>query len=106
MPKENAQKTPEAEQEATRSVTEQLQKLVALAQQENQNEARNAAIAAVRLMAKHEIVVMPRAEFEKVTALMEAAKKARARAKSERTKNMVVGALLGHVFLGKGGLRL
>lgn len=109
MAAKNGQKTDNGERESNGDVakaTQRVTELVALAQQDNENEARTAAMAAVRLMAKHELVVIPKGQLEEVQAVVEKAKKLAKRAKDEKTKNLVVGALLGSVFLGKGGLRL
>lgn len=96
-----AQPTVEELQKAAQEVT----KLVRLSQQENENEARNAAHAATTLMAKHDLVVIPRSELERVKKVISGAQAIAKRAKQEKWINIGLG-FLGAKFLGGKGLRL
>jgi hypothetical protein len=76
-------------------VIEKVQNLVALAQSDNENEARNAALSAVRLMTEHKLAVVPQEDLEKAKAFVENAQKLLATAKDKKTQNMMMGAALG-----------
>lgn len=68
---------------------------------ESTEEARTAAVKALRLMKENDLVVMPRAEVEKVIA----GKKELAEAEAKANKNLLMGLAIGF-FGGKGGLKL
>lgn len=76
---------------------------LALSQEDGESteEARTAAVKALRLMKENDLVVMPRAEVEKVIA----GKKELAEAEAKANKNLLMGLAIGF-FGGKGGLKL
>lgn len=67
---------------------------------ETTDEARNAAVAAISLMKEHDLVVMPRADVEKVVA----GQKELAEAQSKANRNLLMGLAVGF-FGAKGGLK-
>jgi len=72
-------------------IVEKVQKLVALANGADEDEARTAAMQAVRLMAEHELVCIPRSYVEGVKDHVERAL-SEVRAKAEKDK-MLWGVL-------------
>jgi hypothetical protein len=79
------------------NIVEKVQKLVALATSDNEEEARTAAVQAARLMSEHKLVVVPKEDVERAQAFVAGVQK---RAKEEKMSNMALGAVLG-VFLSK-----
>jgi hypothetical protein len=93
MPTETNTKT-------TTDIVERVQNLCRLAQNENENEARNAAMQAVRLMNEHDLAFVPKADLEKAMKAISGAQELAKQAKAESTKNMLLGGLIG-AFVGK-----
>lgn len=83
---------------------QEVAKLVRLSQQENQHEASNAALAAANIIVRNDLVVVPRAELERVKKVVAGAQAIAKRARDEKWMNIGLG-FLGAKFLGKG-LRL
>jgi Protein of unknown function (DUF2786) len=81
------------------AVVEKVQKLVALAASAEEDEARTAAMQAVRLMTEHELVCIPRSYVEGVKEHVDAAIRD-VRAKADRDKMIwgVLGFLLSKKF--------
>jgi hypothetical protein len=81
------------------AVVEKVQKLVALAASADEDEARTAAMQAVRLMSEHELVCIPRSYVEGVKDHVDAAIRD-VRAKAEKDKMIwgVLGFLLSKKF--------
>jgi formiminotetrahydrofolate cyclodeaminase len=103
-----ATKTKTEKTEATKQqeVLLRVNQLVQLAvQNDNEEEARSAAVQAAQLMAKHELVCVPRAELEAAQKVVSGAQQLATQAKKEKWTNMGIGLILGQVLLGKGGLK-
>jgi hypothetical protein len=81
-------------------IVERVQNLCRQAQSDNENEARTAALLAVRLMNEHELSFVPKAELDKAMKAIEGAQVLAKQAKAENTKNMLLGGLIG-AFVGK-----
>jgi len=85
---------------------EKFTKLVALAQSEEKGEpteeARNAAVKAIQLLADEDsdLVVISRAELEAAKKRVGEVKRSR----EEKRKDMAMGAFVGFM-LGKGGIK-
>jgi hypothetical protein len=88
-----------------KQIIDRVQKLVNLAQSvedgEPTEEARTAAIQAVRLMNEHQLTVVPQVELENVQKVIAGAQAAMRKASSERTKNIAIGFGLSMLFGGK-----
>ena len=84
-------------------VLEKVGKLVALAQSENEEEARNAAITATRLMKEHKLVLVPQLEIDRIKTVIGEATALAKRHEGEATQKMLIGALAGFM-VGKKGM--
>jgi hypothetical protein len=93
MPTESSSKTPA-------DVVERVQNLCKLAQSSEPEEARTAAMQAVRIMNEHELAFVPKAELEKAMKTIQGAQELAKQARAESTKNLLLGGLLG-AFVGK-----
>ena len=84
---------------------ETVQKLVALGVTEDggepTEEARTAAVQAVRLIHDNALVCVPKADMDRALKMVEGSKELARRAKAEGQKNMLLGAALGFVLGGK-----
>lgn len=93
-----------------KAVMTQLEKCLALAvDNENENEARNAAMKAVHLMTDHDIVPVPKADIDRAKKFVEGAQALAKQVQGEKQKNMMIGGLIGFALAGGGkgaGLRL
>jgi len=90
---------------ATKEVLEKIEKLVRLAESDNEEEARTAAMQAARLMREHELTVVPKAEFERAVSEMREVRKEIAGARSQKMGNIIMGAIGGFLLAKtlKGG---
>jgi hypothetical protein len=78
---------------------ETVQKLLALAQDEsNEQEARSAAVKAVRLMKESNLQVVASSELERMQKVVGEARDMVIESKKESRKNMVLGGLLGYAI--------
>jgi hypothetical protein len=88
---------------------EKFQKLAQLALSEEDDEpteeARNAAVKAIAMLEGEDpdLVVLPRSEVEQLKKGIEGSRELASKNKEEKTKNIVMGALLGF-GLAKGGV--
>jgi hypothetical protein len=82
-----------------RDAIEKVRKLVKLAQSEDNGEpteeARTAAVQAVRLMKEHDLVLLPQDELRRVEQRIEGLQRAM---KEKSQKDMILGGLLGAVL--------
>jgi hypothetical protein len=85
-----------------KDILERVGKLVALAQSDNEEEARTAAMQATRLMKEHKLVVMPLSELERVQKTIGDATALAKKYEKDATQKMVLGALAGYMFGNKG----
>jgi hypothetical protein len=92
--------TAQSTTKTTEDIVERVQNLCRLAQNENENEARSAAMQAVRLMNEHELAFVPKAQLEHAMKAIQGAQELAKQAKAESTKNMLLGGLIG-AFVGK-----
>jgi hypothetical protein len=89
---------------------EKFTKLVALAQSEEKGEpteeARNAAVKAIQLLADDEsdLIVISKTELEEAKKRVGEAKLAAKKTRDEKRKDMATGAFIGFM-LGKGGIK-
>jgi len=67
---------------------------------DSSEEARTAAVKAIQLMKEHNLVVIPREEFDRVVA----GQKELAAANEKANRNLMMGLAIGF-FGGKGGLK-
>lgn len=90
---------------ATSEAVETVQKLVALAQStengESTQEARNAAVKAIKLMQENDLVVVAKADMEAAAKAVEGVENLRKRVKKAKQDGMVLGALGALIFKGK-----
>jgi hypothetical protein len=86
----------------TKDILDKVGKLVALAQSDNEEEARTAAMQATRLMKEHRLVVMPLSELERVQKSIGEATALAAKHQKDATQKMMLGALAGYMFGNKG----
>jgi len=78
---------------------ETVQKLLALAQDEsNEQEARSAAVKAVRIMKEANLAVVAQSELERMQKVVGEARDMVLESKKESRKNMVLGGLLGYAI--------
>jgi hypothetical protein len=87
---------------AKKDVLQTVQKLVKLAQSENEEEARTAALTATRLMQEHRLVLVPQDELERVNRVIGEARELAEKYKGDKTQNMLVGALCGFMAAKQG----
>lgn len=85
-------------------VLEKVGKLVALSQSDDENEARNAAVTATRLMKEHKLVVVPQSEIDRIQTVIGDARALARKYEGEATQKMMIGALAGFMFGKNGGL--
>jgi ElaB/YqjD/DUF883 family membrane-anchored ribosome-binding protein len=112
MTHSNGQATQQEKRKGERpahDIVAKVTKLMALAQSEEDGEmteeATNAAVKAVQLMNKHELVVVLRSDVERAKAFVEGAQTlVQNKVKQESFKNMGIGFVVG-MFLSKGGLK-
>jgi len=83
-----------------KDVLEKVGKLVALAQSDNEEEARTAAMQATRLMKEHKLVVVPLAEIERIKVMVGEANALAKKYEGEGTRKMMLGALAGYMLAG------
>jgi hypothetical protein len=83
-----------------KDVLEKVGKLVALAQSDNEEEARTAAMQATRLMREHKLVVVPLAEIERIKVMVGEANALAKKYEGEGTRKMMLGALAGYMLAG------
>jgi hypothetical protein len=95
---------------AEMQAVERFKKLAQLALSEDEDgesteEARNAAVKAIELLADDdgELIVLPKSELADLQQKVEGAQQSLARVKEAQTKGMMMGGILGFL-LGKGGL--
>jgi len=88
-------------------VLEKVEKLVALAQSEEDGkptqEARTAAITVTRLMKDNDLVIVPRSELEAAKKAINGVTELRQQARKAKRDGMILGGVLG-VMAGKQGL--
>ena len=97
-----------ATKEETKKALQKVGTLVKRAQSplnEEDEEARNAAIAALALMKEHEFVVVPRAELERVNEQIRTVNDKIQAASKDATMKMVIAGI-GGLMLGGKGLKL
>lgn len=83
-------------------VLKKVQDLIKLSQSDNEDEARTAAMQATRLMAQHQLVLVPQSELDRVNGAIKDMQAQMQSAKDESTKRMLIGAVLGFAAAGKG----
>jgi hypothetical protein len=83
-------------------VLEKVGKLIKLAQSDNEEEARTAAMTATRLMQEHKLVVVPIDELERVQKLIGESQALAKRITDEGNNKLLMGLALG--FLGAKNL--
>lgn len=76
--------------------------LIKLAQSDNEEEARTAAMTATKMMAEHKLVLVPQAEIDRIQTTIGEMRKASAKFESEGQQKMLIGALLGFVVSKQG----
>src|SRR5271167_2482072 len=76
-------------------VLETVGKLIALANGADEEEARTAAMQATKLMKQHELVLVPRAEIERVQKLVEGARALATTQKAETQQKMIIAGIAG-----------
>jgi Protein of unknown function (DUF2786) len=81
-----------------RDVLDKVGKLVALAQSDNEEEARTAAMQATRLMKEHKLVVVPLSEIERIQKVVGEANALAKKYEGEGQKKMMLGALAGYML--------
>jgi len=105
---------PTKTEEEIKQVTERVQKLVSLAADKSgdgddgpSNEARNAAIQAVRLMSENKLIMIDQKSLESLGRKLRDAQQALAREKQkngkDKVQNMIIGAVAGAVVGPKLG---
>lgn len=82
-------------------VMSKVRDLAALALSDDEEEARTAAVQAIRLLKKHEIVMLPKTELERLISRVEGAAQLEKVAKQEKLQNILMGALGGMLFGSK-----
>ncbi|HZZ54774.1 MAG TPA: hypothetical protein VFE26_10880 [Trebonia sp.] len=88
------------------TVLEKATKLVALANSEEENEARTAAVQLARLMKSEELVLVPRSEIERVEKVIAGSIAKATEAKSAGLKQVAVGAVIGALLSKSLGIKL
>lgn len=76
--------------------------LIKLAQSDNEEEARTAAMQATRLMAENKLVLVPQSEIDRIQKSIGEMKMMQAKSESEAQQKMLIGALLGWVVSKQG----
>ena len=111
MPTEQQQEAPRAKKtktrnayvdEATAKALRKVTDLVALAHNtETEDEARSAALTAVKLMAEHRLCVIPETEVERLRRLITNMQEAKKVSGDEKMKQLGIGFVAG-MMLSKG----
>ena len=70
---------------------------------EDDEEARSAAMQAARMLKEHQLVVVPKTEIERVEAAIRHAHDIAKKSKDEAQQKLIMG-VLGGLMLGKKGL--
>lgn len=97
-----SQKTAKKQQAEADNVTDKVQQLVALAtDNDNENEATNAALAAVRLMSEHELTVLPKKDLERAQQVINGAADLVRKAEEKANGKLVVGVIAGMLLGGR-----
>lgn len=78
--------------------------LVKLAQSDNEEEARNAAMQATRLMKEHQLVLVPQSELERVQKVIGDVRALAAKHEADGQQKLIMGTLLGFVVSKQGWL--
>jgi hypothetical protein len=87
-------------------VLERVAQLVSLAQSDNEEEARTAAMQATRMMKEHRLVLIPEAEIERVKKVVGEAQALARTHEQGGTQKMMLGAVVGFLLGGGKGLKL
>lgn len=82
-------------------VVEKVKKLIALANDEETEEARTAAMKAAELIAKNQLVLLTKEEAENVSKVVEGAREVSARIDKASNQKMMLGMALGY-FASRG----
>lgn len=85
---------------------QKAQKLVALANSAEEEEARTAAVQLARLMKEEELVLVPKSEIDRVNKVLGDATALAKQQQGEGMKKMMVGAVVGALILPKLGIKL
>ena len=86
--------------EDSKAIVERVQDLCKLAASDNENEARSAAMQAVRLMNEHELAFVPRKDLDRAMKMIDGAQALAKSAEEKANQKLVVGLVAG-AFLGK-----
>jgi hypothetical protein len=87
------------------AVVEKVQKLVTLAQDdEDSEESRNAAMQVVRMLSENDLVIVPRADAERAERILAGARDLAKRVNEEGQKKLMLGLAVG--FFGAKNLNL
>ncbi len=98
-------KTAKKQQPEAEDVTEKVQQLVALAtDNDNENEATNAALAAVRLMQEHDLTVLPKRDLEAAQNVINGARELVKKAEEKANGKLVMGVIAGMLLGGRSKL--
>jgi hypothetical protein len=81
-------------------VLEKVHNLVKLAASGDSEEARTAAVQATKLMKEHELVLVPRAEIERVEKMIAGHAALARQQEAQTTQKMMIAGLAG-LFLSK-----
>lgn len=84
----------------TRKIIEKVTKLVTLAQSAGEEEARTAAMQAVKLMHEHKLTPIPQEDLERAMKFVEGAKELANKNSSQKKKDMAIGAAIGFFLAG------
>jgi Protein of unknown function (DUF2786) len=84
-----------------KEILDRVGKLVALAQSDNEEEARSAAVQATRLMKDHRLVLVPQSEIDRIKTVIGEAQALAQKHESSATQKMMLGALAGFL-VGNG----
>ena len=82
-----------------KKMLEKVGNLIKLANGQDNEEARTAAMQATKLMKEHELVLVPKSEIDRIQKVVEGAQALQQTMQKEKLQNMALGALAG-VFLG------
>lgn len=82
-------------------VLERVAQLVRLAQSDNEEEARTAAMQATRMMKEHRLVLIPESEIERVKKVVGDAQSLARQHEQTGTRNLAIGAVVGLMLGGK-----
>ncbi|MDE3097027.1 MAG: DUF2786 domain-containing protein [Chloroflexota bacterium] len=93
--------TTETAPKATQEVLAKVSSLVRLAQSDNEEEARTAAMQATRMMKEYRLVLIPEAEIERVKTVVGEAQALAKQHEAAGTQKMMIGAVVGVLLGGK-----